>query len=119
LSILGLLFNSIRWHANGYGPAKCGPITDREIQGDQKFMKRTLSILTAALFAGALAVPAFAAESSPAAAASPAAMTEKAPRKAHHVTHHHHHVVKHHTAAKKKTAEASKTTPDTSKTEAK
>ncbi len=51
-------------------------------------MKRTLTILTAALFASAIAVPAFAqsggmsAEASPAAAASPSA--EKPAKKHHH-----------------------------------
>lgn len=54
-------------------------------------MKRTLSILTAAIFASAIAVPAFAQsgaispEASPAAEASPA-MSEKPSHK-----HHHHH----------------------------
>jgi hypothetical protein len=52
-------------------------------------MKRSLSILTAAIFASAIAVPAFAQsggpEASPAAEASPA-MSEKPSHK-----HHHHH----------------------------
>ena len=59
-------------------------------------MKRTLSILTAAIFASAIAVPAFAQgggamapEASPAAEASPGAEANPAGSEKH--SHHHHH----------------------------
>ena len=66
-------------------------------------MKRTVSLLTAALFAGALAAPVLAQEGSPAAAPSMAApmgegspSAEASPVAHHHHVHHHHH---HHTAS--------------------
>ena len=56
-------------------------------------MKRSLSILTAAIFASAIAVPAFAQsgapEASPAAEASPGAEANPAGSEKH--SHHHHH----------------------------
>jgi hypothetical protein len=61
-------------------------------------MKRTVSILTAALFAGAMAVPAFAqAPATPASPAAPAAEASPAKMMHHHHMHHHvHHMMHHH-----------------------
>ncbi|HTR60716.1 MAG TPA: hypothetical protein VMH37_03370, partial [Candidatus Binataceae bacterium] len=66
------------------------PITDRQIKEFTKTMKRTLTILTAALFAGAIAVPvlpALAQDSSASPAAEASASAEKPAKKHHHHSH--------------------------------
>jgi len=96
------------WH--GYSSRR--PLTlavDERPPNSRRFpyMKRTLSVLTAALFATVLSAPAFAADMAPAADASPAAMaspaasdsssssatttdTSSSSTPTHHHRHHHH-----------------------------
>jgi hypothetical protein len=64
-------------------------------------MKRVLSVMTAAVFAGALAVPVFAQEkgapeSAPATTAPAKSSSETMKPMTHHHHYHHHHLVRHH-----------------------
>ena len=91
------------WHDNGI--CRWGGVQHRRSGTEkEKDMKRTVSLLTAALFAGALAGPALAqspaTESSPAAAAPSA---ESSSSTTHHHAVHHHHARRHHHTMKKKT----------------
>jgi hypothetical protein len=80
--------------------------TDHRGTEKEKDMKRTVSILTAALFVGALAIPAFAQapaeggapaapEKSMAAPEAAPAMAKKEGAATHHKAHHWHHHAKH------------------------
>jgi hypothetical protein len=95
-----------KWHGNGLSEGETAHKNRRQETEKEKDMKRTVSLLTAALFAGALAAPVLA--QSPAMEASPAAspgmaapMGEGSPSaeaspSTHHRRHHRHH--KHHAA---------------------
>jgi cytoskeletal protein RodZ len=84
------------WHGNRlmlFVCCGCSANKGQKVEGDHKYMKRTLSILSAAIFASAIAIPAFAQSGSAAPAASAAApeasaaaspSTEKPAPKHHH-----------------------------------
>ena len=90
------------WHDNRLSEGQTAP-NCRHGTEKEKDMKRTVSLLTAALFAGALAAPVLAQspamEASPAAAPSMAAPTaEGSPAETTHHHHHRHHRHHHHAA---------------------
>jgi hypothetical protein len=94
----------MQWHGNWIVEVGRSERSGQGSSGTVKEMdmKRTLSLLTAALFAGAVAMPAFAQSPAPSAAApapseaAPAASPEASPMatKTHHHRHHHHHAKK-------------------------